>query len=724
MIEHLAAKGFVVGYCGSFNPPEPRAAAVVIRGAAKNPVFKRIVATIPPLNEPNAQKVETPGGRKVLQAAGPPIRWWYEKDDVIFSFAPPGAPDPIVDVLEGKAPSALKNPVREALTRSEGRDVPVGLMFVDFEALPPLPAQAKDLGLDAIKRVEGRLALLDKGVVTSLGIHAPRPRRDFLALFDQPSLGAVRLVSPPGVTDFAVVSVDTIKTGDAFMSLLRQNSPDSADQLTNFITQFQARTGLSLRDDLLGKLGPRMAVFTPPGGGIGNMLGLWFAPPEMGLVAEVKNPKGFANALDKLMVVANQHLKVAGALVPPQPGEPVRPGTAFAEFRRLKDPEQGYVLAVPTSVLPTPAGLRPTIVVDPTRGVVAFGTSPASARRVLGSLVIEAAGARPTQEPGTVAIAQADQSGTLPALLTNLPNLVQFLAFAANQPNGPNGPPAAGPPFRLQFDPDAIPDSQALRSYLFPSKFKMTADDASIRFSVYQAFPLPAPQLNGGMEAPVLIALLLPAVQAAREAARRSQCVNNLKQMGLAMHNYEATHGNFPAQAIVDKQGKPLLSWRVAILPYLEQQALYNKFKLDEPWDSPHNKELIQYMPQVFACPSNPLPAGSGLTPYQVFNGPGALFEKGKPTALNQIFDGTSNTLMVVEAAQPVIWTRPDDLPFDVAPGFQPAPLFGAGSKHPGGFNALMGDGSVKFIKMSINPQVLKALITKASGEVIDASAY
>src|SRR4249919_3311122 len=102
----------------------------------------------------------------------------------------------------------------------------------------------------------------------------------------------------------------------------------------------------------------------------------------------------------------------------------------------------------------------------------------------------------------------------------------------------------------------------------------------------------------------VLIALLLPAVQAAREAARRAQCVNNLKQIGLAMHNYHDVKNGLPPSAIVDKQGKPLLSWRVAILPYIEQQPLYDKFKLDEPWDSPNNKDLIQYMPSIYMCPS------------------------------------------------------------------------------------------------------------------------
>ena len=528
------------------------------------------------------------------------------------------------------------------------------------------------------------------------------------------------------MTDFAVLSVDTVKTGDVFMALLRQNSPDSADMLTKVISEFRVRTGMSLRDDLLGKVGPKIAVFSPPGGvigGLGGVFGMWFSPPEMGLVAEVKDPKGFATTLARLMEVANRELKAAGALVPPQPGQPLRRGTEFAEFRRLKGTEQGYILSVPPSVLPTPAGLRPTILFDPVKKLVAVGTSPASARRALGSLVLDGAGPGPVKDANTVVLSQFDQSGTLPGLLVNLPGLVQFMGFAANQPQGPGGPRPAGPPFRLQLDPDAIPDAEALRKYLFPSRFTMKVDDASIRFTSYQAFPITIPQLSSPMEAPVLIALLLPAVQASREAARRAQCVNNLKQMGLAYHNFHSANNNFPSN-IADKKGKPLLSWRVAILPYLEQQALYDKFKLDEPWDSPNNKELIQYMPQVYTCPSRVNEPKPTQTHYQVFFGPGALFDKDGPTGLQNVTDGSSNTMMAVEAANAVTWTKPDDIPFDQGPNFKPANLFGMGSTHSGGMNALFGDGSVKFLKTSINQVLLKALITRAGGEVISADAF
>lgn len=224
----------------------------------------------------------------------------------------------------------------------------------------------------------------------------------------------------------------------------------------------------------------------------------------------------------------------------------------------------------------------------------------------------------------------------------------------------------------------------------------------------------------------VLVALLLPAVQAAREAARRAQCTNNLKQIGLAMHNFHDSHNAFPAQAITDADGNPLLSWRVAILPFIEQQGLYQQFHLDEPWDSPHNRGLLAQMPAVYACPSSmpPNERSQGLTHYQVIAGPGTAFDPARQTQsapgttlgirLNEVPDGTSNTILVMEGANPVEWTRPDDLPY------QPnGPMPALGSKHPGGENALMMDGSVRFFKQAVSEAVLRALFTRAGGEVI-----
>jgi prepilin-type processing-associated H-X9-DG protein len=162
------------------------------------------------------------------------------------------------------------------------------------------------------------------------------------------------------------------------------------------------------------------------------------------------------------------------------------------------------------------------------------------------------------------------------------------------------------------------------------------------------------------------------------------------------------------------------LSWRVAILPFVEQAELYNKFKLDEPWDSPHNKELLKEMPALYRCPDRKKPEPFTTT-YRGFVGPGTLLEKGQDITLADVTDGTSNTLMVVEAKEAVPWSKPDDLPFD--PEAKPS-LYGAGSPHPGGFNSGFADGAVRFIKESVAAVVFRALITRAGGEVVSSDAY
>jgi hypothetical protein len=212
---------------------------------------------------------------------------------------------------------------------------------------------------------------------------------------------------------------------------------------------------------------------------------------------------------------------------------------------------------------------------------------------------------------------------------------------------------------------------------------------------------------------PVAVALLLPVVQAARDAAHRTQDRNSLKQIALAMFNYHDTYGYFPAQASFDKNGKPLLSWRVQLLPFLDQAALYEQFHLDEPWDSEHNLPLAQQMPDIYR---NQAVAGKDTTVFLSFVGKGAFMDGNVGVTIQSFTDGTSNTLMLVEAnpEAAVIWTRPADLTFDEA-----NPLNGLGTIRPQGFQAALVDGSVRLIPKDIDPETLRRLILRNDGEPI-----
>ena len=241
-------------------------------------------------------------------------------------------------------------------------------------------------------------------------------------------------------------------------------------------------------------------------------------------------------------------------------------------------------------------------------------------------------------------------------------------------------------------------------------------------------------------DAPVVDKLLSEIVPttAARisESAFRNHRMNQMKQLGLAMHIYHDRHDHFPAaSAIRDAEGKPLLSWRVALLPYLEASELYNKFRLDEPWDSPHNLPLLKEMPKVFADPAARRLASGGLTTYQVPVGPATLFAPANQTATlerkrlffgegftyKQVTDGTSATLMLTEVAgeHAVPWTKPADWEVDPA-----KPL--AALRQPGRAIAVgaWADGSARAFRTDMDEQEFAKVLTKGGEEITDSDKW
>jgi hypothetical protein len=215
---------------------------------------------------------------------------------------------------------------------------------------------------------------------------------------------------------------------------------------------------------------------------------------------------------------------------------------------------------------------------------------------------------------------------------------------------------------------------------------------------------------------PVAAGLLLPAVAKVRQAATRVTHLNNLKQLGRSFHSYASAHGGaFPPAVAFSADGRrPLLSWRVELLPYLDQEALYRQFRRHEPWDSPHNRALLSRMPRVFALPGQE--ASAGQTPYQVFVGRGALFQAREqnfrvgPRLAVSFPKGTSNTVVVAEAARLVPWTKPEDVPY--VAGRPLKPLLGS---RFGRFYVLLGDGSVRDLPPTLSESTLQAAVSPTS---------
>lgn len=215
-----------------------------------------------------------------------------------------------------------------------------------------------------------------------------------------------------------------------------------------------------------------------------------------------------------------------------------------------------------------------------------------------------------------------------------------------------------------------------------------------------------------GDAADTLVAVLTPAIQASRAAARQAQSQNNLRQIMLAMHVYNEVHKHFPAAVVIGPDGKTPHSWRVEILPYMEQEPLYRQYKMDEPWDSESNKKVLAQMPAVFRHTGDD-PASTNAS-YFAITGETTIFPGTQSTEFKDIRDGLSNTITIVEAQRPIPWTKPDDIAYDPA---KPLPKLGGHER--GVFTAAFGDGSVQNMAQNVDETLLRAMFTRAGGELV-----
>jgi prepilin-type processing-associated H-X9-DG protein len=190
------------------------------------------------------------------------------------------------------------------------------------------------------------------------------------------------------------------------------------------------------------------------------------------------------------------------------------------------------------------------------------------------------------------------------------------------------------------------------------------------------------------------------------EPPKRTQCMNNLRNIGEALAVYHQKHGSFPPAIVADKSGKPLYSWRVLISPEMEQQALFNAFHLDEPWNGPNNARFSGIHLEAWSCPSDEQVLSD--VNYLAVVGPNTAWPGTTGSKLSD-FKDPSKTILVVEVARSGIhWAEPRDLYLgQMAPGANPKSGQGASSNHSGGFNAVFADGHVEFIPDDIDPKQL-----------------
>ncbi len=751
--EHLLRSGFAVGINREGGKGLPRSFGLVIRGGATGQPGKILDRFLRAGEGPRSKvkAVQKPGGRTVQVLSDSPrtaLAWWAEGQDLVISLVSPSGVDAMIAAFDGREPSAVDHPTRTALKKGDDAAgfEPVGLAFFDMAALPtPLPREAVALGLDRLKRIDYRWGFHGRSIESIVVAVVPAPRTGIPALFDQPSFDAQHLPPLPGGLDgFVVLSLDRIRFLDQVSTALgaidSKVAPGVPPALV-FEAFAQEVLGLNLRDEILAPLGSRLVFYTVPSrinappSVLEGFAHAWLFVPKSAIVLEVKDRAAAVKSLAKLAERSKQKAATDAA------SSAMAPFTfTLAPMQPLKGPDTGYVCPPSPTLMPFPAGVLPTLLLGEKELV--FATSPATARRARELADRPGAAGLPPGDPLAEALDQLPgrmiflsvsdtRQSMLPDVLVSLPNLVESggetlsprLLLSAIGIDFNSRSAAAAPAAEAgkdnkpvpAFDTELIPDPDAIRPLLFPSVSALAVDDQGIRFISRESFP----SINPATAVPVAIAMLVPAAHASRIAAQRAQAMNNLKQVGLAMQNYANANKHLPTD-VRGKDGKPLLSWRVQILPFMEQETLFKEFKLDEPWDSPHNKPLAERMPKVFAIPGSP--AEPGKTFYRGFSGKSTIFDPAVPQGveLNKITDGTSTTIAVVEAREAIPWTRPDgEIPFDADAKGPEALVAAVGGHQTGGFNLLLCDGAVRFLDDSLIPVVLRSLITRNGGEVI-----
>lgn len=658
---------------------------------------KEIEAALEKLQDGNGAETVQINGRPFRRVKPnpslPPVTWGIRNKYLIG-----GMGHDIVEGIEqrvkGSAPEWL-NSTKERLSVARVS----GISYVNLAKLIPIVlAGAPDganvkpiltlLGIDGISTIASVSGLDETGFVTRSEVAITGVPSGIMGWIDGTTITATDLQNIPAQSPVALsFKFDAGKLYDWGMGLWGRFAPGEKQQYDQTVAAIEAQNQFNLRKDLIGSLGESWRIVAD--GGPTPLMNGWT------IVIPVKDRARFGVVYDRAMTLMQMQL-----------GQGRGPQLQQITIDKYK----GFSVALP---LPIPGvALNPTWCLTDKELIISASTAPVQAIAARRSASPSLA-----QQPEIAAMMKSG-SGALMITSIDMKAVVEFalplMDAALKQAGAFAGPGGPGAIANIQ-----LPPMDVLTKHLEPSRMSIVRTQAGIEFYSKQTFP----GSNIGASAPTMIAMTLPAVGAARGAARRAQSSNNLKQILLALHNFHDVNTKLPAAHTLDKDGKPALSWRVMILPYIEQEQLFRQFHLNEPWDSDHNKQLIEKMPVTFRSPESKTEPGK--TNYLGLAGEKGIFVKAEGAARNglamgigfaAVTDGTSNTAAVVEVDddRATIWTKPDDFEPDVDDV-----LKFLGNLQAGGFNMGMMDGSVRFIGNTIDRNVLKAIFTRNGGEAV-----
>ena len=727
-------------------PPLPQAILVLRDTADLEPKISEFVSK---LGDGAGMKFEPKEveGRTVKigiipQSPGVEVGWWVEGNHIVI-VAGLNAAESLVKVAAGKAPNVTTNAnyrkyvvERPKFEMVSAGWLDAGLLIKTFgeqpipnSPNPEMPVKIIDVlkatGLDGLGAIVMQQGFSGKATWTETFIETVGPRTGLLSLCEQKPITLKDLPPIPwGMNGFSAGSVNFSKLYETILTVVKNvaklGPEDASAQVDGTIEQIPGIVGFDPKADLFDTLGNVYCLY---GDSRGGLLGF-----DFGGVVQVKDAK-------KLRATVDHLIKMASEQAPPN---------QFSARRTKKHGREIITLEIAEGVF------NPALVIDD--NWLCVGLFPQTVEAFLLRLEKKLSVWEPTESYAEAfdavpkeftSISAADPRKMYRTLVGLSPILMPIMKMGAKETAR-----AAGinpDEFKFPVGLADFPPGELVARPLFPNVNICTVEEGGIRCTSRSSLP-GFPLMGGGNSgtavatAGVATALLLPAVQQAREAARRTQSKNNLKQIGLALHNYHDSYGHLP-EGFRETKNKELKddkrqSWMVSILPFLDQAAVYNQVQADEAWDSENNAPLTSLKIPTLQNPAvveKGVPK-FGTTHYVGIGGLGkdgpklkvtdekaGMFGYNRATAFRDVTDGLSNTFMVGEASKDFgPWGKGGEStirPFVKKPYINGPD--GIGSPFRGGSHFLLGDGSVRFVSENIDPSTVEALTTIRGGEVL-----
>lgn len=682
---------------------------------------------------------ETVNGREVTSGMvpGAPIQvgWWNEGNHLVIVVGP-NAVESGIAVATGDSPNVTTNPLWKKYATDADFEVTtvswldMGSLRKQFGGMPiPIPDPDIDpfdvntvlqkLGLHNLGAIAARSGYKGRALWSDSTLESPGEKTGLMAYLDQKPITLDDLPPLPFATSgFFACSVDWSKAFDDTVALAKGiaelGPPDAAAQVEGTLEFLPELLQFDPKGDLLDSLGNVMCVYGDPRQ---TFLGI-----GVGVAISVKDAPKLRKTLDQIQGTLTETIADFNILSVRKTKKHGRDIVTFEVGGGFMNP--AYAVDDEWFVI----GLMPQNVeafllrLDNKREGNHVGLTnwkpTASYKAAFAELPKE-----------FVSISVMDPRKSYRALLGMAPWLMGMAQGGMRQ---------TGFAMELPFSVADLPPAEAVARPLFPNVVVTTVDENGVHCTSRQSLPSFPMIGHNAAVAPILVALLLPAVQQARAAARRSSSKNNLKQLAIAIHNYHDTHNKFPLGTHPNADLKPekRFSWMTTILPFMEQQFIFNELDLDKAWDDDANVDLAESNIAVYLHPGIVTNKGPdfGATHYVGMAGVGketltleqhnnktGVFGYNRLTRFRDITDGTSNTLMILEVNKNHgNWAAGGS---STIRALTQKPYIGGadgfGGQRPDGVQAALCDGSVRFISANIDPSVLESLATAQGGEVI-----